>query len=275
VEFAGVTKRFPKSFGYRDFIMPGRGKRVTALRDITLTIDEGAVVGLIGPNGAGKTTLLKILATLVVPDEGHAKVYGHDVVRQSRQARNLIGYVVTEDRSFYWRLSGRQNLRFFGVLNDVPRKALDERIASLADLLDLTPALDRHVSSYSAGMRQKLAIIRGLLAAPRLLLMDEPTRSLDATVSEKLHRFVRDDLVKQQGCTVLIATHILSEAQHMCDSLAVLNRGQVVGSGSIAELLAAREGNGLAAVAADAFAAPQRREPTMNDLLQAVLKERA
>ena len=213
VQAVGVTKRFPVGGGYRQLLTFWRRTFKTALRGVDLRVERGEVFGLLGPNGAGKTTLLKVLATLVLPNEGRALVHGYDVVRQGAQAKALVGYVVADERSFYWRLTGRQNLRFFGVLNNLPRRALEARIAELAGLLDLETALDTRVLAYSTGMRQRLAIARGLLADPAVLLLDEPTRSLDPVMAARLRGFLREELAQRRGKTVLVATHSLEEVQ--------------------------------------------------------------
>ena len=236
-ETVDLTKRFSKDVGYLS-LLPGRRKgAAAALKGISLQVDPGEAFGLIGTNGAGKTTLLKVLASMILPNEGRAYVYGNDVERNPRDAKGDVGYVVTEERSFYWRLTGRQNLRFFGTMNNIPRRELDSRIGELAKQLDLTPALDTRVLYYSTGMRQKLAIGRAFLGSPKLLLMDEPTRSLDPMVAQGLRRFVKEELVRRRGRSIIIATHNLEEARQMCDRVAILHEGEVLACGPTERLL--------------------------------------
>ena len=236
-EIRGLTKKFSKDVGYLSMLFPRRKSLVAALKDVNLQVAPGEAVGLIGTNGAGKTTLLKVLASLILPNEGSASVYGHDVAKNPREAKDKVGYVVTEERSFYWRLTGRQNLRFFGTMNNIGRRDCESRIEELAGRLELTSALDTRVLYYSTGMRQKLAIARALLRRPGLLLMDEPTRSLDPVVAQSLRRFVKEELVNEEGTAVIIATHNLEEARQMCDKVAILHKGEVLTSGPTQSLL--------------------------------------
>lgn len=212
------------------------------LRGVDLAVAPGEVFGVLGANGAGKTTLLKTLGNLILPNEGHVHVGGHDVVREPRKVKALIGYVVSEERSFYWRLTGRDNLRFFGALYNLRRADVDSRVEALDDVLGLAPALETRVQFYSTGMRQKLALARGLLNHPKVLLLDEPTRSLDATTAQRLRRFLREILARGQGTTILVATHDLADVQELCDQVAVLHGGKVVVQGSPSALL--HGGNG-------------------------------
>lgn len=240
-ETVELTKRFTKDSGYLSLILPSRRKIVSALQGVSLNVAEGKALGFLGTNGAGKTTLLKILAGLVLPDEGRAFVHGYDVAKDAGEAREYVGYVVTEERSFYWRLTGKQNLDFFGKMNNIGSQERQTQIEELAERLDLTDALDTRVLYYSTGMRQKLAIARALLRRPRLLLMDEPTRSLDPVVTAEVRRFVKEELVERDGSTVIVATHDLDEARKMCDSIAIMHKGEVLASGSTSRLLGAPE----------------------------------
>jgi ABC-type methionine transport system ATPase subunit len=152
---------------------------VTALDGLDLEVGRGRVFCLLGPNGAGKTTLIKVLATLVLPDGGRASVAGYDVALEPGPAKNAVGYAVSDERSFYWRLTGRQNLEFFGALYGLGGPARDRRIDELLRLAGLEEAADLRFNGYSTGMRQMLAFARALLADAAILLVDEPTRSLD------------------------------------------------------------------------------------------------
>ena len=232
-----VTKRFRRDLGYRSLIFPRSRRYVTALKDVNIRIDEGEAFGILGANGAGKTTFLKILASLSLPNEGQALVFGHDVARDARAIKGLVGFVVIDERSFYWRLTGRQNLRFFGTMNNVRGRDQDTLIESICHRLDLSSALDMRVLQYSTGMRHKLAIARALLGDPSLLLMDEPTRSLDAEAAQNFRQFVREELVERQGKTVVMATHNLEEARYLCDRVAILHEGELVACDSTGPLL--------------------------------------
>ncbi len=199
---------------------------VRALHAINLRVERGEIFGLLGPNGAGKTTLLKVLATLVLPSEGGARVDGADVVRDAGAVRRAIGLVTGQERGFYWRLSGEENLEFFaGVLGFGPGAARRQaqRVLETVELL----AHGREVvERYSTGMRQRLGIARALLGDPQVLLLDEPTRSLDAKAVSRTHGLIRS-MTGEAGKTVLLATHDLSEAATLCHRAAVLVDGVV------------------------------------------------
>lgn len=215
--------------------------RVNALMNINLKVEAGCVFGLLGPNGAGKTTLLKILATLILPDGGTATLNGYDLTTQPAQIRASIGLASGDERSFYWRVSGRANLQFFGRLNNIPISEINRNISRLSDLLALA-GLDRPVGEYSAGMRQKLNLARSLIADPPILLIDEPTKSLDIETSRRLRRFIREELARRQGKTILLVTHNLAEAEELCDQAVVLKSGQVVATGMVDKIKACLSG---------------------------------
>ncbi len=235
VVVTNLVKRFPRTVGYRHVLPWVHAEEVTALFGISLEVAEGELFGLLGPNGAGKTTLMKILSTLVLPNSGRAAIFGHDVVREETEARRMVGLITADERSFYWRLTGRQNLLFFAALYQLHRREAEERVAELLELLDLTGAAGQRFQTYSTGMRQKMAIARGLLANPRVLLVDEPTRSLDPMSAQTVRAFLKEKIVRT-GCTIILATHQMAEAEQLCDRVAVLDRGRVLAMGTIREL---------------------------------------
>ena len=236
IEIEHVTKRFPEPRRYREMLRhPFTRRQLTALDDVTLKVRAGELFGLLGPNGAGKTTLLKLLSTLILPTSGAARVEGHDVAREGGAVRRSIGCVISEERSFYWRLTARQNLRFFAVLNDLYGPSAARRIEEVLDLTGLADAADRPFKAFSSGMKQRLAIARGLLHEPRILLMDEPTRALDAIGAHSIRRFVRDTLIAG-GCTVIYATNNLPEAEQLCDRVAILDKGRLRACGALREM---------------------------------------
>lgn len=210
---------------------------VEALRGVTLTIAPGEFFGLFGPNGAGKTTLICCLSTLVIPTGGSARVQGFDVVREAAHVRANIGLVFSNESSFYGRLTGRQNLEFFGALQNLAGRAVRQRIAELLALFDLAHAADKPAQSYSTGMRQKLNVIRALLHDPPIIFLDEPTKGLDAITAETLRALLRDELVKKRGKTVLLTTHDLQEMEQLCDRVAILEQGRVRAVGAPADLI--------------------------------------
>ncbi|MEX1171670.1 MAG: ABC transporter ATP-binding protein [Chloroflexota bacterium] len=237
VEAVGLTKRFRPSTPMRDLLRgrPRPPERV-AVDDVDLRIERGEVFGLLGQNGAGKTTLVRMLTTLLVPSGGTAHIEGLDVVGEARRVRARIGLINGDERSFYWRLTGRHNLEFFAALRHLDRRRATSAIDRLAARLGMTDHLDRPFGRLSTGQRQALAIIRGLLDEPSVLFMDEPTRSLDPISAERLRRFIADVVVGELGRTVVLATHSMVEAEELCGRLGFLQDGRLVALGSVEEL---------------------------------------
>ena len=206
---------------------------VHALQEASFSVEPGEVVGLVGPNGAGKTTLIKIIGTLLEPTHGRATVDGFDVVTHSMQVRERIGVVLADDRGLYWRLSGRRNLELFGVLSGLTRAGARARAEALLDLVELTDR-DKLVFGYSSGMRTRLNLARALLANPQLLVLDEPTRSLDPLAATWVGELVRR--LAGEGHAVLMASHRLDEVVSMCDRAVVLMGGEIRHVGAVSDL---------------------------------------
>jgi ABC-2 type transport system ATP-binding protein len=215
-----------------------RGARADriAVDSVNLSIPSGEVFGLLGQNGAGKTTLVRMLTTLLLPTSGTAFADGLDVVKHAREVRSRIGLINGDERSFYWRLTGRQNLEFFAALRRLDARDTVEAIDRLSSRLGMSEHLDRPFGRLSTGQRQALAIVRGLLDAPAIVFMDEPTRSLDPISAERLRRFIADVVVGELGRTVVLATHSMVEAEELCGRLAFLQDGRIVALGTVEEL---------------------------------------
>lgn len=238
IETLGLGKIFRKRRSLLDMMVrpfrdPGR---VRALESVDLAVQHGEIFGLLGPNGAGKTTLLKILSSLVTPTEGAAFVNGHDVVGRQQAVRSSIGLVTSDERSFYWRLSGRENLHFFAALANVPRHRIRSRCQELLEKVEMVDKAEQPFMEYSTGTKQRLASARALLHDPPIIYMDEPTRSLDPTAAKHLRRFIREILNGKEGKTILLATHNLAEAESMCGRLAILHRSRVRRMGTVEEV---------------------------------------
>src|SRR5271167_1043560 len=213
-----LEKYFPPArSGWRAFLQPFVRATAPALTGISLEIREGECVALIGANGAGKSTLIKILATLLLPSKGHARIAGHDTVQDSRAVRRQLGYHSGADHGFYPRLSGRQNLLFFGRLNQLTTAAAAQRISTLAHQFHFEDVLDRQVRTLSTGTVQRLSLARALLHQPRVLLLDEPTRSLDAIAAAEFRRFLKKEVISAQGSSLLFASHFLAEIELLAD----------------------------------------------------------
>lgn len=242
IETTELTKRFPIGVGYKELLMPWKRSFKTALDRINLRIESGEVFGLLGTNGAGKTTLMKTLATLLLPDEGNVMVQGWDVARHPEKVKPLLGYVVSDERSFFWRLTATQNLRFFSQMNEIPRREIDGYVENLLSLVDLKDVADVRVMRFSTGMKHRLAIARGLIADPSILLLDEPTRSLDPQSTRSVWDLIKEELAGRLGKTVIIATHDMEEATHLCDRVAIIHQGKLRACDTVAALRGAFSG---------------------------------
>lgn len=238
-----VNKSFRVIHGWRGVL--GLGDLKPALVGINLEVHRGEVIGLLGPNGAGKTTLIRILCGLVLADTGRAVVNGFDVREHGLEARRTIGFVYGDERSFYWRLTLHENLAFFATLYGVPKAVARNRIGELLERLGLTGVAHRRMYTFSSGMKQRAAIARGLLHDPDLIVMDEPSRSLDPVGAAELHHIVRNGVADGRR-TVLIATNVMSEAEVLCDRLALINQGRLVLDGTLDDFRAHLDGGDVA-----------------------------
>ncbi len=237
IETRNLTKKYrPPGRVASIFIRTPIKSEVVAVDRVSLEIRQGELFGLIGPNGAGKTTLTKMLCTLLLPTQGTALINGHDVVKDENQAKASIGFVSSEERSFYWRLTGRQNLMFFAALSNLDNRIVQQRVSEVLKRVGLEDAADNMVYSYSTGMKQKLSIARGLLIDPQILFLDEPTRSIDPLAARELKRFIKDELVERDGKTVFLTSHRLEEVEEMCDRFAIINKGRITFCGTLHEL---------------------------------------
>lgn len=207
-----------------------------ALREVSFSLYPGETLGLLGPNGAGKTTLLKIIATLLSPTTGRVLLSGHDVATDSIAARRNLGLVTSDERSFYWRLTGRQNLMFFAALYEIPKALAEKRIEVLLDVLGLSHAADERFLGYSSGMKQKLAIARGLMNKPNVVLYDEPTRALDPLSAQGIRRWIQDNQSRSPEQAHLLATNQLYEAEQLCHRVMIINRGTIIALGTIDQI---------------------------------------
>lgn len=213
--------------------------KVQALDGVGFDVEPGEVVALLGPNGAGKSTLIRILSTTVLPDSGKATVAGHDVVRDAVAARRSLGVMIGDERSHYWRISGRRNLIFFAALVGLSRREAAIRAEQLLDEVGLADAADRPVLGYSSGMRARLSLARALLADPPVLLFDEPTRNLDPLAAVGF-RETASRLAAERRTGILFATHDLHEAVAISTRILILVAGRIALEESARDLDAAR-----------------------------------
>jgi ABC-2 type transport system ATP-binding protein len=204
------------------------GEPVQALKELSLSVPRGEVFGLLGPNGAGKTTLVRILATLLRPTSGCAQVCGYDIQREEWRVRDAIGYAGQDsERSAYFRLTVRENLLYFAhALRGVPMRTARERVQAIAARIGFSEQLDKEFTTLSGGQKQLVVVMRALLHHPRLIFLDEPSKSLDPVTAERVRTFLLE-YAQEHEMTVLLTTHNMDEAEAVCDRLAFINQGRL------------------------------------------------
>ncbi|VVB89419.1 putative ABC transporter ATP-binding protein [uncultured archaeon] len=215
MDFAIETDRITKKFG-----------DITAVNNISIEVGTGELFGLLGPNGAGKTTLISMLSTMIEPTAGSAKVWGFDVGRESSKVRQNIG-MVFQDTTLDDRLTGRENLDLHGRLYGLDSKTRKKRIAEVLSLVELADRADAIVKTYSGGMMRRLEIARGLMHHPHVLFLDEPTLGLDPQTRTHIWEYIRT-LNKEEGVTIVLTTHYMEEADHLCGRIAIIDNGEIV-----------------------------------------------
>jgi ABC-2 type transport system ATP-binding protein len=223
IVFESVHKVF-RQRGF--FFLRKRGAETHAVKGISLTVSAGEVLGLLGPNGSGKSTTLKLISTMLLPDRGEVQVRGSDTRRQGQAVRRSVGFAVASERSFFPRLTVRENLEFFGALENVRRRDVSDRVESVLSWVSLNDVAGKQVMKLSSGMYQRLGIARAMIKKPAILLLDEPTRSLDAAAADELWSLIQN--LSLTGTTVLLATHNFEEATAVCDRVALLKQGELI-----------------------------------------------
>src|SRR5438128_2180289 len=224
VAVSGLTKVFP---------VPFHRQPIVAVRGLDLRVQAGEVYGLLGPNGSGKSTTLKIVLGLVSPTRGHTEIFGRD--SRLVESREAVGFL-PENPYFYKFLTGEETLRFFGKLSGLSGPRLKKRIDELLELVGLTNARDRRLSTYSKGMLQRVGLAQALINEPKLITLDEPTAGVDPAGSREIRNLIVD--LKRRGITVLLSSHLLAQAQEICDRVGVLADGALVREGRLQELIA-------------------------------------
>ncbi len=203
-----------------------RVREIKAVDGVSFSVIPGELFGLLGPNGAGKTTLTRVLATILLPTSGTARILGYDVARDASSCRPLIGIVFGGERGLYWRLSGQGNMEYFAALYHVSPNTARRRIPELLQLVGLADRAAERVENFSRGMRQRLHLARALIHDPKVLILDEPTIGLDPVAARELRRVIR--ALREKGKTIFLTTHYMFEADELCDRVAILHRGKIL-----------------------------------------------
>lgn len=228
ISISNLSKTYPIGFPrVRKFFRRPAKEPVEALREVSFDVNAGEIFGLIGRNGAGKTTLTKIVATLVQPTTGSVSVRGNDSVAHDEQVRREIGLATAEERSFYWRLTGEQNLMFFARLHGLSDRLAKQRIQELFAKLELEEVARRRFGEMSTGNKQRLAVARALLSSPPVLLLDEPTRSLDPLAAARMRELISSLAKQDPPATILLTSHNLAEVETLCERVAIISRGRI------------------------------------------------
>ena len=229
VRLEGLTKSFPLQRTWRETLRaPFASPKTTVVDNVSFSVAEGEIFGLLGQNGAGKTTIFKMLSTLILADAGTATIAGYDVRSEGSSVRRSLAPVIANERSLYWRLSAVENLRLYATLQGLRGRDVRAEVERVIGITGLSDTGEKMVGMFSSGMRQRLLIARALLGRPRVLLLDEPTRSLDPISARDFRHFLRETVVRAEGCTVLLATHDADEVWDLCDRVGVLERGRLL-----------------------------------------------
>lgn len=213
-----------------------RQKPFLAINNISLQVKQGEIFALVGQNGAGKTTLIKILSCLILPTKGKVDMMGYDISKEGERVRVSIGLVSSDERSFYWRLTLRQNLYFFAALYNLSGENAKRRIEELSRLLEINDYLDKRFQECSSGIKQRLSIARSLLSDPSILFMDEPFKSLDLHSVKNLKNFIKKILVEEQGKAVFFISHNFNEVENFADRIAIMYKGEILACGTLSDL---------------------------------------
>lgn len=245
IEIKQLSKKFaidnPKKLSEQEQRDPRlKGRFFHSVQDVSLHCDKGEVLGLLGPNGAGKTTTLRMLSTALRPNSGSVEINGVDVIKTPLIARQKIGFL-SGATGLYGRLSGRENIEYFGQLHGLSKQELALRVEELSHLLDMDSFLDRRCENYSTGMKQKTAIARAVIHSPELVILDEPTTGLDIMATQTVMDFIQR--LKEQGVPVIFSTHHLDEVSELCDRVTVIDKGVNKFSDTVDSFRALSQGN--------------------------------
>lgn len=234
IKVEGISKTFISK--ERKKLFSSKKKTVHALRSIDLEIYDGEFFGLLGPNGAGKTTLIKCLTTLLLPTRGTAWVNSYNIDKNEDEVRASLGCMLMGERGLYWKLTGRENLDFFGAIYHVPVRVRKRRIEELVSLLNMKGYIDRTVETYSSGQKMMTAFAKALINNAPILFLDEPTVTMDVHAARELRKLVKD--LNREGHTIIYTTHLMQEADELCDRVAIIDKGRIIALGTPSQLKA-------------------------------------
>lgn len=216
---------------------------ITAVNDVSFSVGRGEVFGLLGENGAGKTTTLRLLATMLKPTSGTAVMGDFDLIRDPEKVRGSIGILFGGESGLYDRLTAAENIAYFGELNNMGKSTLSERIKYLTEVFDMDEYINRKAGKFSKGMKQKVAFARAIVHNPEIMLFDEPTSGLDVSAIRNVHEFICK--CRDEGKTIILSSHTMSEVEKLCDRIGIIHKGTLVATGTISDLIAKYNGNTL------------------------------
>lgn len=226
------VKNLTKNFG-----------EVTAVNDVSFSVGKGEVFGLLGENGAGKTTTLRLLATMLKPTSGTAILGGFDLNQDPEKVRRSIGILFGGESGLYDRLTAAENIAYFGELNNMNKSDLNKRIKYLSKAFGMEEYINRKAGKFSKGMKQKVAFARSIVHNPEIMLFDEPTSGLDVSAIRNVHEFIQN--CKDEGKTIILSSHTMSEVEKLCDRIGIIHKGKLVAIGTIEDLLGKYKGENL------------------------------
>lgn len=206
-------------------------KKINAVDNINFTVGDGEIIGLLGENGAGKTTTLRMLATMLKPSSGTAKINGKDIIKEAGEVRGEIGILFGGEVGLYDRLTARENIKYFAELNGMSNEKIEKSITYLIKKLEMEEYIDRRVGKFSKGMKQKVAIARSIVHEPSVMLFDEPTSGLDVTASRVVQNFILE--CKKNGCAIVFSSHTMQEVERICDKIVIIHKGKILETGTI------------------------------------------
>lgn len=201
-------------------------KDVVAVDNISFKVEEGKVFGLLGENGAGKTTTLRMLATMLKPTTGTANIGGYDLIQEPADVRGEIGILFGGETGLYDRLSARENIEYFGLLNGMTKEDINIQIEKLSHSLEMEDYIERRVGKFSKGMKQKVALARSIVHNPSIMFFDEPTSGLDVTAVRIVHKFIKE--LKSEGKTIIFSSHSMNEVEKLCDEVGIIHKGKMI-----------------------------------------------